>query len=72
MYEWAEEKSAKGLAERGLSFDDAELVFEGPCVTFEDTRFDYDGPRFITCGLLQGRLLVIATRPAARTHASSQ
>jgi hypothetical protein len=46
-----------------LSFEDAEEVFSGPCVTFEDDRFDYGEPRFITLGLLVGRVVVIAHSP---------
>jgi uncharacterized DUF497 family protein len=56
-------KSAKNPSERGLSFADAEAVFSGPCVTFEDMRFDYGEPRFITFGLLEVRLVVIAHTP---------
>ena len=63
MYEWDEEKSEKNLSERGLSFADAGRVFSGPCVTFEDTRFDYGEPRFITFGRLDGRLVVLAHTP---------
>lgn len=63
LYEWDEEKSQKNLSERGLSFEDAESVFAGPCVTFEDTRLDYGEPRYITFGLLEGRLVVIAHTP---------
>lgn len=63
MYEWDEKKSQKNLSERGLDFSDAEKVFSGPCLTFEDTRFDYGEPRFITFGLLERRLVVIAHTP---------
>ena len=63
MYEWDDEKNARNLRDRGLSFEDAEQVFDGPCFTFEDTREDYGEPRFITFGLLQGRLVVIAHTP---------
>jgi hypothetical protein len=35
----------------------------GPCVTFEDNRFDYGEERLITLGLLAGRVLVIAHAP---------
>lgn len=63
MYEWDEKKSNKNLTERGLSFEDAEQVFTGPCATFEDTRFEYGEPRFITFGLLDGRMVVIAHTP---------
>ena len=57
------EKSQKNLVGRGLSFADAEQVLAGPCLTFEDTRFAYQEPRFITFGLLAGRLVVIAYTP---------
>jgi len=38
-------------------------VFSGPCVTFEDDRFDYGEQRLITLGVLAGRLVVIAHAP---------
>jgi hypothetical protein len=62
-YEWDEAKNGKNLAKHGLSFEDAEQVFSGPCVTFEDDRFDYGEKRLITLGLLAGRLVVIAHAP---------
>jgi uncharacterized DUF497 family protein len=62
-YEWDEVKNRKNLAKHGLSFEDAEQVFSGPCVTFEDDRFAYGEERLITVGLLAGRLAVIAHSP---------
>ncbi len=56
MYEWDNEKN---IIERGLDFADAEIVFSGTCATFEDTRFNYGEPRFITFGMLEKRLVVI-------------
>ena len=41
-------------------FVDAEQVLTGPCVTFVDDRFDYGEKRFITLGLLAGRVVIIA------------
>ena len=61
--EWDEAKNRKNVAKHGLSFEDAEHVFSGPCVTFEDDRFDYREERLITLGLLAGRLVVIAHSP---------
>jgi len=63
VYEWDETKSQENLSKHGLSFDDAEIVFAGPCLTFEDSRFDYGEPRFITLGHLEGRLVVVAHTP---------
>lgn len=60
MYEWNETKNRANISKHGLSFEDANIVFSGPCVTFEDTRHDYDEKRFITLGPLAGRVVVIA------------
>jgi len=62
-YEWDEAKNRKNMAKHGLSFEDAEQVFSGPCVTFEDDRFAYGEERLVTLGLLAGRLVVIAHAP---------
>jgi uncharacterized protein len=62
-YEWDEAKNQKNIAKHGLSFEDAEQVFSGPCVTFEDDRLDYGEERLLTLGLLAGRLVVIAHSP---------
>ena len=63
MYEWDEEKSERNLQKHGLSFEDAEIVFSGPCVTFVDDRFDYEETRLITLGILEGRVVVIVHAP---------
>ena len=68
-YEWDEAKNRNNFAKHGLDFEDAEQVFSGPCVTFEDDRFDYGEERLVTLGLLAGRLVVIAHCAARREHA---
>ena len=63
MYEWDDNKNRENFEKHGLNFEDAELLFSGPCVTFADDRFDYGEDRFITLGVLQGRVvLVVHTR----------
>ena len=52
-------KREKTLAERGLDFEDALIIFEGTTVEFEDTRKDYGERRIICYGLLEGRLVVV-------------
>ena len=63
MLEWDEEKKQTNFSDHGLSFEDAETVFSGECLTFEDTRYDYGEPRFVTLGRLEGRTVVIAHTP---------
>jgi uncharacterized protein len=62
-FEWDEAKNRSNFDKHGLDFADAELVFAGPCVTFVDDRFDYGEQRFVTLGLLTGRLVTIAHAP---------
>jgi len=63
VYEWDDEKSERNFEKHGLSFEDAEKVFSGPCVTFVDDRFDYEETRLITLGVLGGRVVVIVHTP---------
>ena len=63
MYEWDETKQRVNLSKHGLSFEDAALVFAGPCLTFEDKRYKYGEDRYLTLGLLAGRVVVIAHTP---------
>jgi uncharacterized protein len=51
------------LDERGLDFEDAALVFEGPSFEVEDTRQDYGEHRIIFFGLLHGRMVVVGYVP---------
>lgn len=41
------------FANRGLAFEDAEIVFAGPVLTIEDVREDYGERRFQTVGFLE-------------------
>jgi uncharacterized DUF497 family protein len=52
-------KRRKTLAERGLDFEDAVQVFDGPRYTVQDDRFDYGEVRGQTYGLLDGRLVTV-------------
>jgi uncharacterized DUF497 family protein len=56
-------KQAKTLAERGLDFADAEMVFAGVTYTTADIRADYGEPRWMTIGLLSGREVVLVWTP---------
>ena len=51
------------LEARGLDFDHALLVFDGPTVDSLDGRFDYGELRKITVGLLVGRMVIVVWTP---------
>lgn len=51
------------FAERGLDFQDARYVFEGPTFEVEDQRRDYGEKRVICFGLLNERLVVVGYTP---------
>jgi uncharacterized DUF497 family protein len=56
-------KRERTLAERGLDFEDAILVFEGVTVEIVDERKDYGERRILCYGLLQGRMVVVGYTP---------
>lgn len=56
-------KRAQTFAERGLNFDDAAHVFVGKTIDFLDDRRDYGEARWLSFGLLRGRLVVIIWTP---------
>lgn len=59
-YEWDEAKRQSNIQKHGIDFVGIEKVFAGTTLTILDDRFDYGEPRFITLGLLSGRVVVIA------------
>ena len=61
-------KRAKTLADRGLDFEDAAIVFRGTTVEIEDRRRNYGEIRIICYGLLSGRLVVIGYTPRGATR----
>lgn len=51
-FTWDESKRQSNLQKHGLDFADAEKVFNGPLVLFEDKRENYGEQRMIGIGLL--------------------
>ncbi len=58
-FEWDENKRLANICKHRIDFIDVEAVFEGGTVTVEDDRFDYGEERFITFGLLEGRVIAV-------------
>lgn len=59
-FEWDETKRQTNLRKHRLDLADAQAVFLGVTLTINDGRFDYDEDRFITVGLLNETVVVIA------------
>lgn len=56
---WDETKRLGNLRKHGIDFIDVPEVFDGDTVTVEDDRYSYGEQRFITFGLLQGRIIAV-------------
>ena len=59
-FDWDEAKRQSNLFKHGFDFVGIEEVFAGDTVTILDDRFEYGEKRFLTLGLLQERVVVIA------------
>ena len=57
------EKREQTLRDRGLDFEDAEVVFSGVTLEVEDRRRNYGEVRIICYGLLAGRMVVVGYTP---------
>ena len=58
-FEWDEAKRRSNLRRHGIDFAEAVRVFSGPNLTIADDRYDYGEKRFLTLGLLNGRVIAI-------------
>lgn len=61
-------KQEATLTNRGLDFAHADEVFAGLHATLPDDRQDYGEPRFISAGMLAGRLVVVVWTPRGDTR----
>jgi uncharacterized protein len=55
---WDPPKSDRNARERGLAFDIAMALFDGPTIEIDDQRRDYGERRIIAYGSVAGRVLV--------------
>lgn len=58
-FEWDEAKRLTNLDKHGIDFIDVPEVFDGDIVTVEDSRYSYGEQRFVTFGVLQGRVVAV-------------
>jgi len=59
-FTWDDRKRQANLKKHGIDFTDAESVFAGLVLTFEDDRFEYGEHRFVTVGMLNDIVVVVA------------
>ncbi len=57
-FEWDEDKSVRNARKRGLPFEFAVPMFDGPCLEVSDDRQDYGETRIKALGVVSGRVLV--------------
>lgn len=58
-FEWDDNKHQANLRERGLGFDVAARIFNGPVTECEDRRRDYGERRIIAQGSVEGRQIIV-------------
>ena len=57
--EWDEAKREENLRKHGIDFVGVEALFEGLTATIEDDRLDYGEQRFVTFGVMEGRVVAV-------------
>jgi uncharacterized DUF497 family protein len=57
--EWDEAKREENLRKHGIDFVGVEALFQGFTVTIEDDRLDYGEQRFVTFGIMEGRVVTV-------------
>ncbi len=58
-YEWDETKRKSNIKKHGIDFVDAPMIFDGYTLSIEDDRYDYGEERFVTFGILNGRVVAV-------------
>ena len=58
-FEWDETKRKLNIKKHGIDFVNASKIFDSHTLTIEDDRYDYGEERFVTFGILEGRVVVV-------------
>ncbi|WNZ26120.1 BrnT family toxin [Leptolyngbya sp. NK1-12] len=59
FFEWDEHKNRQNLKKHGISFEEAQAIFDGIVFTRFDDRFDYGEVREISIGAIQGVVIIV-------------
>jgi uncharacterized DUF497 family protein len=52
-------KRKSNIKKHGIDFIDVPIIFAGYTLTIEDDRYDYGEERFVTFGILDGRVVSV-------------
>jgi len=58
-FEWDDTKRKLNIKKHGIDFTNASMIFDSYTLTIEDDRYDYGEERFVTIGILEGRVVVV-------------
>ena len=58
-FEWDEDKRQANIRRHGIDFVDVVRIFDHALLTVEDTRFEYDEPRYWAFGMLGTRAILV-------------
>lgn len=58
-FEWDEDKRLSNIEKHNFDFVGVGKIFEGETATILDNRFDYNEERFVTFGVLEGRVIAV-------------
>jgi hypothetical protein len=58
-FKWDDTKRKANIKKHGIDFIDAPMIFAGYTLTIEDDRYDYGEERFVTFGILDGRVVAV-------------
>ena len=59
-FDWDESKRKANLQKHGIDFVGIDRLFDDETVTVLDDRFDYGEQRYVTFGMLEGRVIAVA------------
>ena len=58
-FEWDTKKQFTNIRKHGIDFEDVVEILLGDTLMMEDARFDYGERRFVSLGLLRGRVIYV-------------
>jgi uncharacterized protein len=58
-FEWDERKNTQNLLKHGISFQEAQTIFDGNIFNWIDDRFNYGEIRETSIGTIQGVVIIV-------------